>query len=105
MQMVHMKNSIQEAMKVIEETTTLFYQQKNKEGFLRLDSTLNSLMQAVNEIVNYQVDKKVQIIDEQILNVVLTEAMKAIEQKDTILLSDLLIFEVKDMFEECLSKI
>lgn len=105
MQTNHLKYSIVEARKVMKQTTYLFYQQKNKEGFQKLDYTLNALLQVVNEIINFQSGNNEKLVEEQILNVVLTEAMKAIEQKDTILLADILTYEIDDMLEECLKRL
>lgn len=102
--MENLKNSIKEIIQTIQNTTKLFYQQKNQEGFAALDATLDTLMKGVSDILIYHKGKE-ELINENMLNVVLTEAMKALEQKDTILLSDILIYEVNDMLEECLSRI
>jgi hypothetical protein len=99
--MINLKNTIQDAVQAIEQTTTLFYQQKNSEGYQQLNQTLNSLMQAVDVIITAKVNGNHINIDEQKLNAVLGRAMTAIENEDTILLSDILVFELKCMLEDC----
>lgn len=89
-----------EAMQAIEETTTLFYQQKNQEGYQLLNHTLTVLIQVVNEIFTIKQENNTIDIDEQKLNLVLGDAMVAIEQKDTILLSDLLNFDLRIILEK-----
>lgn len=105
MQTNQILNSITETMHVTSLTADLFYQQKNKEGFQKLDATLNILMQTLGEIISYQTVHNQKLIEEQILNAVLSEAMAAIEKRDTILLSDLLIFEINQLLGECSAQI
>lgn len=103
--MINLKNAIQDALQAIEQTTTLFYQQKNSEGYQQLNQTLNLLMQAVNMIITSKINGNQINIDEQKLNIVLGRAMTAIEQGDTILLSDILVFELKYMLEGCYNRL
>lgn len=98
-------SSMKETVQMIEDTTTLFYQQKNQEGFLALDAMLHSIVNTVGKIENYQALLDEKIFDSEIFSVVLTEAMKALEQKDMVLVSDIMIFEVITMFEECFNRL
>lgn len=100
MQMMNLKSAILEATQAIDETTTLFYQQKNPEGYQLLDHTLGVLMQAVNLISTNKLETNGIHIDELELNTVLGNAMTAIKQSDTILLSDILKFDLEKILEK-----
>lgn len=105
MQSNDIKKGLLEAIQTIENATTLFYQQKNKEGYQLLNETLNVLMQTVNLIFIYKSEGNQIDIEEQRLNTVLGKAMTAIEQGDTILISDILIFDLKNMFEKSIKSL
>lgn len=85
---------IKDTIKAIEDNTELFYQQKNNEGYKMLNTTLALLEQTINAI---QVSE---YIDGQLFIEVLTEAMKALENGDTILFSDILYFNLKSLLEQ-----
>ena len=100
--MVTIKNSIMEAMQQIEQTTTLFYQQKNDEGFQQLEKTLSILMQTVQQLENYKSEGNELPIDTQKLNTILFNALNVMNQKDMIMLSDILIYDLNKALEEYL---
>lgn len=103
--MEELKVVLEEALQSIEQTTDLFYQQKNDEGYQKLDNTLNILTKAVNKIFENKIaGYNLEIEENQIIQV-LTEAMKAIEVKDTVLFSDILQFELKEIFNTLLKTI
>jgi CHAT domain-containing protein len=105
MQMMNLKNEIYEVLQIIEQTTALFYQQKNKEGYQALDQTLNRLIQTIDTIYRFQIENNQIYIEKNALNTVLEKAMTAIEQGDMILLSDILIFELEHMLLQCYENI
>jgi replicative DNA helicase len=105
MQMMNLKSEIFEVLQSIEHTTTLFYQQKNQEGYQALDRTLNSMIQSIDQIYRYQKENNKIYIEENELNTVLGKAMTAIQQGDMILLSDILIFELEHMLLQCYDNI
>lgn len=96
------KIMITDAIKSIEENTSLFYQQKNKEAYEMLNNTIELLIKTSNGILNSQIDKSGLFIDEQELNTILGNAMNAIENGDSILLSDILCFDLKPLLEQIL---
>ena len=100
--MEEIKIEITDIIKSIDETTTDFYQQKTDEGYKSLDITLELLILGINHILEYNSENNGIKIDEQQLNNLLTEAMKAIESKDVILLSDILQYDIKELFEDIL---
>lgn len=97
-----LKNMIMDASKAIDDNTTLFYQQKGKEGYEMLNGTLALLVQITNELLNIQTESNGKNIDQEKLNYVLANAMRAIEYGDTILLSDILFFDLKPLLEKIL---
>lgn len=94
--MISNKIMFLEAISEIEENTLLFYQQKNKEGFTKLDGTLAKLIETISTIQGSNLNN----IDEKKLNEILSNAMNAIAAEDTILLSDILYFDLKPIFEK-----
>lgn len=103
MDVILYKNTILEAIRAIEDNTLLFYQQKNKEAYEKLDNTLNLLIISINNILELKnVEKKLDI-DELMINAVLESSMAAIEAGDTILLSDILFFDLKPLLEQIIA--
>lgn len=91
-----------DASKAIADNTALFYQQKQKDGYDMLDCTLTLLVQATNKILDSQLENNELIMDQGKLNEVLSSAMNAIEGGDTILLSDILYFDLKPLLDQSL---
>lgn len=89
----------------IEEVTECFYKQKNKEGYARLDGVLESISSAVDKIFEYKLENNSIEIDETRLISTLTDAMKAIEEKDTILLADIFQYEILEQFQKISNQI
>ena len=95
--MYNLSGLLKDAMRSIEETTVCFYQNKISEGYQRLDDTLVRLSNLMNEIALYREQGNEIEINEREIVTRLTEAMNALEQKDTLLLSDILEYEIKDI--------
>lgn len=94
------KSIIMDAIIAIEENSVLFYQQKNKDGYEMLDNTLKILIKAADGILVTQKEKSGSYIDDKKLNAILVNAMNAIESGDTILLTDILCFDLKPLLEQ-----
>lgn len=86
------KKEILEVVDSIEKATELFYQQKNKKGYIKFEETLNLLSSILNSVINEKHIDLMVVIDE--LNTKLAEAMEALEEGDTILLADILKYEI-----------
>lgn len=102
MEITALNNMIIDASKAIDDNTALFYQQKEKEGYEMLNRTLVLLVESTNELLNSQTDSNKNNVDQEKLNYVLSNAMIAVENGDTILLSDILFFDLKPLLEMCL---
>ena len=99
MQMTSFKEMIIETIQSIEDNTLLFYQQK--ENYEKLESTFTMLIQTVNGILETKSKNNDIYIDEKVLNSILSNAMNAIKLRDTVLLSDILYFDLKPLLEQC----
>lgn len=94
------KDKIDIAIDRIDENTKLFYQNKIDEGYAQLDETLRIIGIAIDDILRFQKESKNESASEAKLVQVLTEAMNALEVRDTLLLSDILLYELKEVFNE-----
>lgn len=92
--MNHEKEKFIRALKAIDITTELFYQQKVKEGYGRIED----IIICVTELINYMSSQngKEYEINGQELTSILYDAMQSIEVNDTILLADILQYELKE---------
>lgn len=103
--MLRVRNEIEGIIQSIDDTTLLFYQQKNEDGYAQLDQLLGKIMQGMNDILLLKANGHNIPLQEDQLNQVLFKAMKAMESKDTILLSDILSYEVKVLLNNVLAKL
>lgn len=90
--MNELEQKLNQAISSIEETTTLFYQQKTEEGYQRLQTTLEKIVGCVDQL--YQQNNNQANNSERIFSI-LSTSMTALENKDTILLSDILRYDLK----------
>lgn len=95
--MEKLKEIIKDVINEIEITTNLFYQQKNQEGFTKLEGIIYLLNNITNRVNELQLEGNHVNIDIMKMNQILTDAMNALENLDTILLSDILNYELKEM--------
>lgn len=99
--MNNLSEDIEELLQTIDETTDLFYQQKNREGYLKLDSTLAQLMNVIETITHQSNGCNV---DMNQINQMLSAAMNALEERDTVLFSDIMQYEFKDLLTKIMKK-
>lgn len=86
------KEIIDKIVDLISNVADLFYQDKLHEGYVRLEELLGELSLTVENL--YQVGI-LSAEDTSILDI-LKEIMCAMEQKDTLLIADMLEYELKD---------
>lgn len=94
-----MKNKIKEVIELIKVTTDYFYQQKDNLAYNTLNIVLEKLINIVDELnqVNANID-----FDENKFNEDLRDTLNALENKDTVLLSDILVYEVTEQLQAIL---
>lgn len=99
-----LSKKISETVEAIDITTELFYQQNADSGYAYLQKTLELLISA-NELLNsnYFINKDNEN-EENKLNFSFMKAMEALEEKDVILLSDILKYEIKENFMSIINK-
>ena len=104
--MENIGDKIKEVINGIDKTTDLFYQNKINDGYIQLENMLFTINETVNAISNYKknIDNNC-CFDENKLNTILTEAMNALEVRDSLLLADILQYDLKEMFVEVNTKI
>lgn len=97
--MAELKEQIEQIGVQIEEVSELFYQQKNQEGYTKLEKVIVGVAQVIETAyAAYQGDEAV-IAKIQKLTATLQETMEAMEEKDTVLLADMLKYEVLEQLE------
>ena len=102
--MSELVKEIEVLLQDMEQTTDLFYQQKKQEGFIRLNQTLESLAKVITQLESTTVKESSVIIEMNLINQQLMNAMKALEENDTILFSDILQYELKNLLLEVIKK-
>lgn len=94
--MISQKELFVKAIEAIDKTTDTFYKRNEEKGYLCLEDTIDKITQVVNCI--HEIEDKDDIIENKIMDI-LSRAMLAMEKKDTILLSDILEYELKEEFQ------
>ena len=98
------KAILEQANEEITKVTELLYQQKDQEGYALLNKTLATIAQAIEVIFAWQHEQQMDESTQQEMVDVLTQAMQAMEQKDTVLLADILKYELLERFEVILEE-
>jgi hypothetical protein len=83
----------------IETVTELFYTQKETEGYDQLNKTIDGISKSMELLLEDFEGEQVPDSYLEIINY-LQEAFSAIEARDTILLADILQYEIKERFEK-----
>ncbi len=100
-----MKQYLQEAINAIKDTTGSFYQNRISEGYKQLERTIVLLDNLLIKAASLKQEGQTLPLDENKMLASLTEAMKAMEAKDVILLSDIMEYEIKEMLEQSLNNL
>ena len=95
--------NITEIIEAISKVTGLFYQNRTEEGYRELEKVLIALSSLVSIISEEIKDSRDRLLDEEKLNEVLTQAMKALEAGDTILFSDIFEYDLKELLAQSLN--
>ena len=93
------RDLVSSAIKAIDATSGLFYQQNIQAGYTQLEQTLSILSELANSLyITVEGDEELSI-DGDRFNSILTDAMNALEQQDTILMADILQYDLKALLE------
>ncbi len=97
--MDELKNNILLVLTEIEQISDHLYQQKFNKGYDGLNSTLGKIMDITDRLFALS-DAGLLLFDGQRLIDNLTGAMNAMEEKDSVLLADILIYEIAGQLKE-----
>ena len=103
--MQNIKEKLKNTLTEVEEVVELFYQQKNKEAYLKMNDVISSLVDTINTLYIYKTEDDTFEFNENMLKNALTETLSALEAGDTILLADILRYEIIEQFEKMLSSL
>lgn len=85
------KKLVSDTIDIINKMTELFYQQKNKEAMKIMDNVLNCLVEVSNHVAEREMSQN----GNNIL-AILANSLKAYEEKDYVLLADILRYDMVD---------
>jgi KaiC/GvpD/RAD55 family RecA-like ATPase len=97
--MASLKEQIEKSMAQMDDVVEMFYQQKTKEAYLQLDVVLGSFAENIESLCEYQQDHPEIGIDVEALTESLKEALSAMEERDAILVADVLKYELLEKLE------
>lgn len=100
-----MMEIINKDMKSLQELATLFYQGSYIKGFDSMQESTEQILAIIDNLVKLsETDPTKPSIELNYVNAALTEIMNAYENRDGILIADLLTFELLDHFNSVLEQ-
>lgn len=97
--MENIKQQIEQNIEEVDAVVEMFYQQKTQEAYVQLDQVLGKMMAVIELLAVYQQEHTDAEIDITGLTEALKEALSAMEEKDAILMADVLKYEVIEKLE------
>ena len=101
--MAQEKECVLKTIGIIQQTTELFYQQKEKAGFQKMNETVAAITQMVDILHQYKEENASFVYDETQVLKSLTEALGAMEAGDTVLLADILEYDFVEYLQEAVA--
>lgn len=98
-----LENEINPLIQEITALTDYLYQQKLTEGYKKLDGLLEHIMTVVDKLFLYKASATIDFNEQSFLGS-LTAAMKAIEDKDSVMLADILTFEIIEQLKVIITR-
>ena len=96
------KELVEKTLEEVKESVDLFYQQKIGEALQQFDVVLGKVMTMVDTLFAYKESHEEFALDEDKVKSALTEALSALEEKDMILLADIIQYDFVEYVEEVL---
>ncbi len=96
--MTDLKTEIQEIIEETKEVSELFYQQKDSEGYGKLSLVIDKISGIIEKLFLSKVQSGVPDFDQRKLLETLGEAMKAMADRDSVLLGDILQYDLLEQF-------
>ena len=99
------KETLEREVNEIQEQLNLFYQQKTEVALNVFSDILDKVKNVVDQLFAYKEDQKLFSLDEEKIVRFLTEAMSAIEEKDYILMADILQYDLVEYIQGLINDI
>lgn len=100
--MSQQKDIVKKSVTEIEEVVELFYQQKLQEALDKFQVVISGMMTAIDTLFTYKAENEGFEIDEIKITNTLKDAMKALEDRDMVLLADILQYDYLEYMNELL---
>lgn len=94
------KDTIIKSTEEIKEIVDLFYQQKEKEALDKFTVELGNMMNAMDQLFAYKAAHSDFVMSEEKITNTLKEAMNALQDRDMVLLADILQYDYLEYMEE-----
>ena len=98
------KELVKNTLEDVKESIELFYQQKTGEALQQFEGVLGKVMTMVDTLFAYKENHEDFPLDEEKVKSALTEALGALEEKDMILLADIIQYDFVEYVEELVAE-
>ena len=99
------KEEVAEALETLKHNLELFYQQKNEEALAKNNENIELIDKIITILVKIQEDEKAVECDENKLLTTLRETVAAMEQRDYILMADIIQYDFVEYVQDILESI
>lgn len=99
------RQQIGSVIEELQDTLELFYQQKEKEALDAFGVLIDKLMAAMDTLFSYKKEHEDFEVDEKKLTTSLKDALAAMEEKDYILLADILQYDFLEYMQELVGQL
>ncbi len=99
-EIMDLKQAVQKLSEAIGKTTELFYTQREAEGYRAFGELLEPMAGLLDSLFSVKASQGKPEFDEKELVRLLTEAVNAMEAKDSVLLADILQYDFLDRMEQ-----
>ena len=103
--MKDLKKDIETVINDLESIVEMFYQQKVQEAYSELNTALGKIMEITEVVQNYTAQNSDKEINMDILLNALKETLSAMEERDVVLVADVLKYEVIEKLNDVAEQI
>lgn len=100
--MSQQKDIVIKSVKEIEEVVELFYQQKLQEALAKFEGVIGGMMTVIDTLFTFRAEHEGFVFDEAKITNTLKDAMGALEDRDMVLLADILQYDYLEYMNELL---
>lgn len=103
--MKDLKKEIETVINDLDSIVEMFYQQKVQEAYSELNTALGNIMEITEVVQNYTAQNSDKEINMDILLNALKETLSAMEERDVVLVADVLKYEVIEKLNDIAEQI